>query len=152
MPDKSVILDSPFWISVIIILAMVQKLIVDPILFYVLLTSLSFLLNRYKENMLNAGLKIPSLFFKSRIYLAIVIIGHISITIIITFQRLYAIPILEEKKSAFVSAFLTLFNDVYFPISNSFKSFGALFLTVYLCEQQLRLTKRPSRQGVGVTS
>jgi hypothetical protein len=35
---------------------------------------------------------------------------------------------------------------VYFPISNSLKSFGALFLAVYLCEQQLTLKKRPSRQ------
>jgi hypothetical protein len=35
---------------------------------------------------------------------------------------------------------------VYFPISNSLKSIGALFLAVYLCEQQLTLKKRPSRQ------
>jgi hypothetical protein len=42
--------------------------------------------------------------------------------------------------------FLTFFSDVYFPISNSLKSIGALFLAVYLCEQQLTLKKRPSRQ------
>jgi hypothetical protein len=42
--------------------------------------------------------------------------------------------------------FFTFFLDVYFPISNSLKSIGALFLAVYLCEQQLTLKKRPSRQ------
>lgn len=100
-------------------------------------------------------MKIPSLYYSARIFLAIVIIQQISLSIIITFYRIYGLPILEDNMSDFVSAFLTLFNNVYFPISNSLKSFGALFLTVYICEQQLRLNKRPSKllmQAVGVTS
>lgn len=99
-------------------------------------------------------MKIPSLYYSSRIYLAIVIIQQISLSLIITLQRAYGLPILEDNKSDIISAFLTFFNNVYFPISNSLKSFGALFLTAYLCEQQLRLNKRPSKllmQAVGVT-
>ena len=87
MPDNTYLLKSREWQSLIIIFAMIQKIIVDPILFYVLFTSLRFLLNRYKQNRIGAGLEIPSLFYKSRAYLAIVVAVQVSLSILIVLQR-----------------------------------------------------------------
>ena len=61
-------------------------------------------------------------------------------------------PVLKEKNNDTVNKLITIFNDIYYPLSNSLKSFGALYLTIYLCKQQLRLNKSHSRlilQAVG---
>jgi hypothetical protein len=134
-PNDKYILESQAWQTVIIIVPTIQKIIVDPILLYILIVSLRFLLSRYLENKANAGLNVSSNFYIWRVFLIIVILQQISVSIFIVLLRIYAIPFFEQNPNAFITNFFSFFSNVYYPISNYLKSIGALFLAVYLCEQ-----------------
>jgi hypothetical protein len=49
-------------------------------------------------------------------------------------MRINALPVLKEKDNETVNKMMSVFNDIYYPLSNSLKSFGALYMTVYLCK------------------